>query len=151
MTVCDAGWDSGGNLGLSLSTGVADSRFRRVKTPENAPEEDPVRHRLIVGIAALALLCLGMTGVDASAEPPPNSQYTVEGPSDSRQRSAVAATGAAIDQVDPASIVVTATEAEVAAIKKLGYKVTKIDRSLSPKPAPSTSRRPTPATTTTRR
>ncbi|GGS85839.1 hypothetical protein GCM10010156_50560 [Planobispora rosea] len=91
-----------------------------------------MRHRLIVGIAALALLCLGMTGVDASAEPPPNGQYTVEGPSDSRQRSAVAATGAAIDQVDPASIVVTATEAEVAAIKKLGYKVTRIDRSLSP-------------------
>ncbi|GIH99244.1 M14 family zinc carboxypeptidase [Planobispora takensis] len=91
-----------------------------------------MRNRLIVGIAALALLCLGMTGVEAAAEPPPNSQYTVEGPSDSRQRSAVAATGAAIDQVDPASIVVTATEAEVAAIKKLGYKVTKINRSLSP-------------------
>ncbi|MBG0817274.1 zinc carboxypeptidase [Planomonospora sp. ID82291] len=75
-----------------------------------------------------------MTGVGASAEPPPNSRYTVEGPSDSRQRSAVAATGAAIDQVDSASVVVTATEAEVAAIEKLGYTVTKIEE---PPPPPT--------------
>nr|WP_221473930.1 M14 family zinc carboxypeptidase [Planomonospora venezuelensis] len=73
-----------------------------------------------------------MTGVGASAEPPPSGQYKVEGPGDPRQRSAVAATGAAIDQVDPASVVVTATEAEVEAIRKLGYTVTKINRSLSP-------------------
>ncbi|GAA3447943.1 M14 family zinc carboxypeptidase [Planomonospora venezuelensis] len=91
-----------------------------------------MRRRLIVGIAVLVLLCTGMTGVGASAEPPPSGQYKVEGPGDPRQRSAVAATGAAIDQVDPASVVVTATEAEVEAIRKLGYTVTKINRSLSP-------------------
>ncbi|MFI6884569.1 M14 family zinc carboxypeptidase [Streptosporangium canum] len=91
-----------------------------------------MRRRLIVVFAVLALLCLDITGAGASAEPPPNSQYRVQGPSDSRQRSAVAATGAAIDQVDPASVVVTASETEVAAIKKLGYTVTKI-----PRPAPS--------------
>ncbi|GAT65928.1 peptidase M14 [Planomonospora sphaerica] len=92
-----------------------------------------MRRRLTVGIAALALLCLGATGVGASAEPPPNSRYKVEGPSDSRQRSAVAATGAAIDQVDPASVVVTATEAEVAEIERLGYTVTKLE---APAPPP---------------
>ncbi|AWS48877.1 zinc carboxypeptidase [Streptosporangium sp. 'caverna'] len=73
-----------------------------------------------------------MTGAGASAEPQPNSQYKVQGPSNSEQRSAVAATGAAIDQVDSASIVVTATESEVAEIKKLGYAVSKISKPLSP-------------------
>ncbi|MFI6796262.1 M14 family zinc carboxypeptidase [Streptosporangium canum] len=94
-----------------------------------------MRRRLIVVLAVLALLCLDITGAGASAEPPPNSQYRVQGPSDSRQRSAVAATGAAIDQVDSASVVVTASETEVAAIKKLGYTVTKI-----PRPSPSDMR-----------
>ncbi|MFF5207472.1 M14 family zinc carboxypeptidase [Streptosporangium sp. NPDC000396] len=91
-----------------------------------------MRRRLIVILTILALSCLGMTGVGASTEPPPNSQYKVQGPSNSQQRSAVAATGAAIDQVDPGSVVVTATEAEVAAIRKLGYTVTEIPKALSP-------------------
>ncbi|WP_245651862.1 M14 family metallopeptidase [Streptosporangium amethystogenes] len=91
-----------------------------------------MRRRLIVVFAALALLCLGVNGVGASAEPQPNSQYKVQGPSTSQQRSAIAATGAAIDQVDTDSVVVTASEAEVAAIKKLGHTVTRIPRSLSP-------------------
>ncbi|MGC5010301.1 M14 family zinc carboxypeptidase [Streptosporangium sp. DT93] len=91
-----------------------------------------MRRRLIVVFAALALLCLGVTGAGASAEPQPNSQYKVQGPSTSQQRSAVAATGAAIDQVDPDSIVVTASQDEVAEIKKLGYTVTRIPRALFP-------------------
>ncbi|MGJ6964027.1 M14 family zinc carboxypeptidase [Streptosporangium sp. G11] len=91
-----------------------------------------MRRRLIVVFAALALLCLGVTGAGASAEPQPNSQYKVQGPSTAQQRSAVAATGAAIDQVDPDSVVITASEAEVAEIKKLGYTVTRIPRSLYP-------------------
>ncbi|MBB2911600.1 hypothetical protein FHS43_002873 [Streptosporangium becharense] len=91
-----------------------------------------MRRRLIVVLTALALLCLGITGAGASAEPPPNSQYKVQGPSTTQQRNAIAATGAAIDQVDSDSVVVTATEAEVAAIRKLGHTVTRIPRSLSP-------------------
>ncbi|GAA3088943.1 M14 family zinc carboxypeptidase [Streptosporangium carneum] len=90
-----------------------------------------MRRRLIVVLTILALLGFGVTGAGASAEPPPNSQYRVQGPSNSQQRSAVAATGAAIDQVDSTSVVVTASEAEVAAIKKLGYTVTRIPGSLS--------------------
>ncbi|MFC7648739.1 hypothetical protein ACFQX6_56070 [Streptosporangium lutulentum] len=110
-----------------------------------------MRRRLTVMIAVLALLCVGMTGAGASAEPQPNGQYKVQGPSDARQRSAVAATGAAIDQVDSASIVVTATEAEVAEIKD---SATPSQRSPSPcirwNPRNArTSRQPTPATTTT--
>ncbi|MEU4832497.1 M14 family zinc carboxypeptidase [Streptosporangium sp. NPDC023615] len=91
-----------------------------------------MRRRLIVVFAALALLCLGVTGAGASAEPQPNSQYKVQGPTTSQQRSAVAATGAAIDQVDSDSIVVTASQEEVAEIKKLGYSVTRIPRALFP-------------------
>ncbi|MEV8633529.1 M14 family zinc carboxypeptidase [Streptosporangium sp. NPDC051023] len=90
-----------------------------------------MRRRLIVVLAVLALLSLGITAAGASVEPPPNSQYRVQGPSSSQQRSAVAATGAAIDQVDATSVVVTASESEVASIRKLGYTVTKIPRSLS--------------------
>ncbi|MFD1503144.1 zinc carboxypeptidase, partial [Streptosporangium lutulentum] len=89
--------------------------------------------RLTVAVTVMGLLCFGMTGAGASAEPQPNGQYKVQGPSDARQRSAIAATGAAIDQVDSASIVVTATEAEVAEIKRLGYTVTKIAKPLSPR------------------
>ncbi|WP_370879182.1 M14 family metallopeptidase [Streptosporangium lutulentum] len=92
-----------------------------------------VTRRLTVAVTVMGLLCFGMTGAGASAEPQPNGQYKVQGPSDARQRSAIAATGAAIDQVDSASIVVTATEAEVAEIKRLGYTVTKIAKPLSPR------------------
>ncbi|GHH64126.1 carboxypeptidase T [Streptosporangium violaceochromogenes] len=84
-----------------------------------------MRHRLITVISMVALLCLGVTGAGA-AEPPPNGQYRVQGPADPRQRSAVAATGAAIDLVESTSVVVTAGPAEIAAIKKLGYTVTKL-------------------------
>ncbi|NUP75975.1 MAG: zinc carboxypeptidase [Nonomuraea sp.] len=73
----------------------------------------------------------GMTGAGAGAEPPANKQYRVSGPATAQQRSAVAATGAAIDEVKTDSVLVTATEAEVAAIRRLGYRVAE-----SPRPAP---------------
>ncbi|MFC4590025.1 M14 family metallopeptidase [Sphaerisporangium corydalis] len=92
-----------------------------------------MRARLLVVFAILALLCAsGIPGVGASAEPPPNNQYRVEGPATAQQRTAVAATGAAIDEVAAASVVVTASDAEVAEIKRLGYTVTRIPRPLSP-------------------
>ncbi|TMR92026.1 zinc carboxypeptidase [Nonomuraea basaltis] len=76
-----------------------------------------------------------MTGAGASAEPPPNRQYRVEGPADARQRSAVAATGAAIEEVTADAVLVTATEAEVAAIKRLGYRVAEVPRPTPPSAA----------------
>src|ERR1051325_4878924 len=73
-----------------------------------------------------------MTGVGAAAEPPPNKQYRVQGPSDAQQRSAVAATGAAIEEVATGSVLVTATTAEVAAIRKPGYRVVEVPRPATP-------------------
>ncbi|NUR83543.1 MAG: zinc carboxypeptidase, partial [Nonomuraea sp.] len=91
-----------------------------------------VRSRLVILLAVLGMVCLtGMTGAGASAEPPANKQYRVSGPATAQQRSAVAATGAAIDEVKTDSVLVTATEAEVAAIRRLGFRVAE-----SPRPAP---------------
>ncbi|WP_328809091.1 M14 family zinc carboxypeptidase [Nonomuraea montanisoli] len=91
-----------------------------------------MRRRLVILLTVLGLLCLsGVTGAGASAEPPPNRQYRVQGPSDARQRSAVAATGAAIEEVARESVTVTATGAEVAAIRRLGYQVTELPRPAS--------------------
>ncbi|WP_248961516.1 M14 family metallopeptidase [Sphaerisporangium perillae] len=92
-----------------------------------------MRRRLLVGLAILTLLCAsGITGVGATAEPPPSGQYRIDGPSTAGQRTAIAATGAAIDEVATTSVVVTASDTEVAEIKKLGYAVTRLPRPLSP-------------------
>lgn len=91
-----------------------------------------MKRRLLILLAVLGMVSLtGMTGAGAGAEPPANKQYRVSGPADARQRSAVAATGAAIEDVQPDSVLVTATEAEVAAIRRLGYRV-----AAAPRPAP---------------
>ncbi|MBB3727660.1 M14 family metallopeptidase [Nonomuraea dietziae] len=95
-----------------------------------------MKSRLVVLLSVLALICLtGMTGAGASAEPPRNKQYKVQGPADARQRSAVAATGAAIDAVASDSVVVTATTDEIAAIKRLGYRVVELPSPLPPSDA----------------
>ncbi|GGK85184.1 carboxypeptidase T [Sphaerisporangium melleum] len=92
-----------------------------------------MRRRLLAGLAILALLCTsGITGAGASAEPSPAYQYRVDGPATAVQRTEIAATGAAIDEVLNTSVVITASEAEVSAVKALGYQVTRIPRPLSP-------------------
>ncbi|GIH24031.1 hypothetical protein Aph01nite_23410 [Acrocarpospora phusangensis] len=92
--------------------------------------------RVLTGFALFVLFCAwGFTGASASqsaAEPLPNRQYRVEGASTQPQRSDIAATGAAIDEVAASSVVVTATEDEVAAIRQLGYTVTVIPKQLAP-------------------
>jgi carboxypeptidase T len=91
-----------------------------------------VKSRLVILFAVLSLVCLtGMTGAGAAAEPPPNRQYRVQGPANAQQRSAVASTGAAIDEVTKDSVLITATEAEVSAIRNLGYRVAEVPRPLS--------------------
>ncbi|MEU8363064.1 M14 family zinc carboxypeptidase [Nonomuraea sp. NPDC048882] len=91
-----------------------------------------MKRRLVILLAALSLVGLtGMTGAGASAEPPPNKQYRVAGPANAQQRSSVAATGAAIEEVTKDSVLVTATEAEVSAIRRLGYRVSE-----EPRPTP---------------
>ncbi|MEV4398503.1 M14 family zinc carboxypeptidase [Nonomuraea sp. NPDC049607] len=91
-----------------------------------------MKRRLLTLLAVLSMVCLtGMTGAGAGAEPPANKQYRVSGPADARQRSAVAATGAAIEEVEADSVLVTATPTELAAIRRLGYRVAE-----APRPAP---------------
>ncbi|MBT2235230.1 M14 family zinc carboxypeptidase [Nonomuraea sp. NEAU-A123] len=92
-----------------------------------------MKRRFVILLAVLGLVCLtGMTGAGAAAEPSPNRQYRVEGPANAQQRSAVAATGAAIDEVTKDSVLITATAAEVDAIRNLGYRVAEVPRPLSP-------------------
>ncbi|MGP4094090.1 M14 family zinc carboxypeptidase [Nonomuraea sp. KM90] len=92
-----------------------------------------MKRRFVILLAALSLISLtGMTGAGAFAEPPPNKQYRVAGPANAQQRSAVAATGAAIEEVATDSVLVTATEAEVSAIKRLGYRVSEVPRPTPP-------------------
>jgi hypothetical protein len=72
-------------------------------------------------------------GTGAEAQPPPDAlqpeaaqdtqQYVVSGPTDAVARSAVARTGAAIDEVSPHGVIVTATASEAKAISRLGYLV----------------------------
>ena len=95
------------------------------------------RHLLVAGFGAIALLISSFVASTAeaqvrSADPataasqtvePTNQQYTVTGPANAVQRSAVARTGAAIDEVNADSVVVTATRAEARAIARLGYTV----------------------------
>ncbi|WP_283132750.1 M14 family zinc carboxypeptidase [Rhizohabitans arisaemae] len=93
------------------------------------------RNVLLTGLTLLAVLCAtALTGPSASsaAEPPANRQYRVDGPSTSQQRTEIARTGAAIDEVAHGAVVVSATAEEADAIKRLGYKVTLIPRQLSP-------------------
>lgn len=53
----------------------------------------------------------------------PYQQYTVHDASTPQERTEVAGTGAAIDEVQPDAVVITATEQEVTAIEQLGYQV----------------------------
>jgi carboxypeptidase T len=56
-------------------------------------------------------------------------QYEIVGPSDSADRSAVAATGVSIDEVDARSVVVTADADQARRLRALGYRLTALDGS----------------------
>ena len=69
----------------------------------------------------------GSAGSAAQAGPPSGSrQYEVTGPDSAPERTSVARTGAAIDEVRDDGVVVTATAREVAAIERLGYAVEEV-------------------------
>ena len=78
-------------------------------------------HRL-----ALALVALCLTAAPAAAATPNASvgTYDVDGVRTALDRSAVAATGAAIVEVDHASVVVTASPSDLRRLERLGYRVT---------------------------
>ncbi|MBV1854521.1 zinc carboxypeptidase [Catellatospora sp. NEAU-YM18] len=91
-----------------------------------------MRRRLTVLVSAAALLgSLVLTGpaegAPFTAEPISSSaQYVVNGPKTLADRDAVARTGAAIDAVVDGKIEITATAAEVKAIKALGFTLTSL-------------------------
>jgi carboxypeptidase T len=73
---------------------------------------------------ALLLIAPGPAAGLPTQEAATGTTYRVEGVATARARTAIARTGAAIDLAEAGSVVVTATPAEVARIRKLGYKVT---------------------------
>ncbi|QKV92829.1 zinc carboxypeptidase [Streptomyces sp. NA02950] len=71
----------------------------------------------------------GTTAGTTSAVPADEkvAQYEVAGPATQAERSAVAATGVSIDEVDARSLVVTANAAEARRLRALGYRLTELD------------------------
>ena len=87
------------------------------------------RRRIGPILATLLALALLLIVPDSAAGLPAKrdateTTYRVEGVATVRARTAIARTGAAIDLAEARSVVVTATPAEVARIRQLGYKVT---------------------------
>jgi carboxypeptidase T len=80
-------------------------------------------------IAALVALATLLPAPAAGGAPAPTAAYTVGGVDTRAERSAIAATGAAIDEVGADQVVVTASPAEAEAIAALGH-------TLRPLPAP---------------
>ncbi|WP_432871328.1 M14 family metallopeptidase [Microbispora rosea] len=75
---------------------------------------------------ALLTAAAGVPAGQAGQEPSPSRQYQVDGPATVAQRSAVARTGAAVDEVHGRSMVVTATLQEADTIRRLGFTVTEL-------------------------
>jgi carboxypeptidase T len=69
---------------------------------------------------------VGAVGAAPGAEPPPPGQYRVEGPGTKEERTDVARTGAAIDEVGDGYVVVTADPASLRRIERLGYRVSPV-------------------------
>jgi hypothetical protein len=66
------------------------------------------------------------TTAATAQEPSPTAQYDVFGPRNAQQRTTVARTGAAIDEVHGRSLVITATEPEARAVAALGFDVIRL-------------------------
>jgi hypothetical protein len=84
-----------------------------------------IRNPLLLA-AALAMVGALVTALPAGAEPAPADQigtYVVDGVRTLPQRSALASTGAAIIEADESHVVITASAADLAAVRKLGLHV----------------------------
>ncbi|WP_435241944.1 M14 family metallopeptidase [Streptomyces cucumeris] len=103
-----------------------------------------IRGRRVSALAALLALALAAP-IAAEADDPPSArasgaaagakasadeqvtQYQVAGPATRKERSAVAATGVSIDEVDARSLVITADAAQAKKVRALGYRLTALD------------------------
>ena len=84
------------------------------------------RPSMLVAALAAVILVLSMTGNAASEEPStdrPSAEYFVTGVGSAADRSAIAATGAAVNGLEDSRLMITATSAEVGKIKALGFTV----------------------------
>jgi murein tripeptide amidase MpaA len=89
---------------------------------------------IVTGLVAVAVLA-AVPGVAGAAQPAAGERsYRVEGVADRAARSAVAGTGAAVELVQRSAMVVTATPAEVARIRRLGHPVTLLGPARAPAP-----------------
>ena len=89
---------------------------------------------IVTGLVAVAVLA-AVPGVAGAAQPAAGERsYRVEGVADRAARSAVAGTGAAVELVQRSAMVVTATPAEVARIRRLGHRVTLLGPARAPAP-----------------
>ena len=89
--------------------------------------------RIVTGLLAVVALLAG-TGAAAAQPAAAERSYRVEGVPDRAARSAVARTGAAVELVQRSALVVTATPAEVARIRRLGHRVTLLGPARAPAP-----------------
>ncbi|MDA2809151.1 M14 family metallopeptidase [Nocardiopsis sp. RSe5-2] len=89
--------------------------------------------RPLAAAASAALLLTALAAAPAAAAPAPDSpapsaaapgQYRVTGPDTAEERTEVAATGVAIDEVGDGSVVVTALPGQADAVADLGHEVT---------------------------
>ncbi|MFI8961132.1 M14 family metallopeptidase [Streptomyces sp. NPDC053493] len=92
------------------------------------------RSATLAALLALALAApISALATPAGADPAPTAatqgaeevirQYEIAGPATAAERTALAATGVSIDEVDARSVVVSANAQQIAHLKKLGYKV----------------------------
>ncbi|MEU7040171.1 M14 family metallopeptidase [Streptomyces varsoviensis] len=84
----------------------------------------------LAALLTVALAAPAATGATSDAPDPPASpaaeathSYEVTGPATAAQRTAVAATGAAVDAVREHSVTITATAAQAQRVRALGYRV----------------------------
>jgi carboxypeptidase T len=88
---------------------------------------------IVIGLVAVVALLAGPGAAGAATQPAAAEQsYRVEGVRDRAARSAVAATGAAVELVQRSAMVVTATRSEVERIRRLGYRVTALGPARAP-------------------
>ncbi len=88
----------------------------------------PLRRTLVTLVPATvgALVLSTLTASTATAEPA-YDRYEVHGADNARDRTEIASTGAAIDQVDGGSVLVTATPDDAEELELLGYGVEEFD------------------------
>jgi hypothetical protein len=77
-------------------------------------------------LAAAVLAATAPIAPAAAASTDDTAPYLVDGVRTSDERTAVAGTGAAIDEVDDGTVLVTATPTEAQSIRRRGFRVTRL-------------------------